>query len=364
MLIPFPYPVKKIDVTAMDNLFKRTFCVLLVVWCSCSEGSISAQNRTERGWASIENPKLIKLPLGFGGNRIENTPVMYQGRPLLVENSRLTGEINENHVVDMYVVEMTTGKIISRFGENFGFNCAFIEGNTLNVFGTENSEPDGTWTGSIYRFWSQDLKTWYKEKVIDRPSDRHFFNTSVCNTPGGYLMAYESDKPVKWSFSFASSEDLLKWKPIEGISMADVKEGGVLANPTIRYVEPYYYIIVGVHRHKNKAIEAYHFRRSDAPYVSVLMRSKDLKMWDLSPTKYALLEPETEDGINATDADIFEFMDNTYIFYGAGWQDSRGTIRVKMYTGPMKEFFEAHFFNEVPMIRFDATKSYYIYPDY
>jgi len=137
----------------------------------------------------------------------------------------------------------------------------------------------------------------------------------------------------------------------------------VLACPTIRYVEPYYYVIVGVHRHKNKAIDAYHFRRTDAPYVSVLMRSKDLKMWDLSPTKYVFLEPEIEDGINATDADIFEFGGNTYIFYGAGWQDSRGTIRVKMYTGPMKEFFETHFSNEVSVIRFDATKGLHIYPN-
>jgi len=324
---------------------------------------VSAQNRTEREWISIENPKLIKLPMGFGVNRIENTPVMYQGRPLLIENSRLIGEINKNHAVDMYVVDMTTGKVISRFGENFAFNSAFVEGNTLNVFGTENSEPNGSWTGSIYRFWSPDLKTWHKERVVDRPSDRHFFNTSVCKSPGGYLMAYESNKPVAWSFSFASSEDLLKWNSIEGVSMADVGEGGCLANPTIRYIEPFYYAIIGVHRHKDKAVEAYHFHRPDAPYLTVLMRSKDLKMWTLSPTRYPLLEPEIEDGINATDADIFEFMGNTYIFYGAGWQDSRGTIRVKMYAGPMKEFFETHFSDQIPTIRFDATKGHYIYPD-
>jgi len=207
-------------------MYKKVLFILLVVHCSSWQNDISAQNRTERGWASIENPKLIKLPMGYGGNRIENTPVMYQGRPLLLENSRLKGEIDTNHVVDMYVVDMNTGKVISRFGENFGFNSAFVDGEILNVFGTENSEPNGTWTGSIYRFWTSDLTTWHKEKVIDRPSDRYFFNTSICKSPEDYLMAYESNEPVQWSFSFASSEDLLKWEPIEGISMADVKEGG------------------------------------------------------------------------------------------------------------------------------------------
>lgn len=342
---------------------KKRLVIFLVICYLFSGHNLTAQNRTERGWGSIENPKLIKLPMGYGENRIENTPVVYQGRPLLVENSRLTGEIDKNHVVDMYVVDMATGKIISRFGENCAFNSAFVDGNTLSVFGTENLEPNGTWTGSIYRFWSTDLKIWHKEKIIDRPSDRHFFNTSVCKTPKGYLMAYESNKPVQWSFNFARSEDLSKWDLLEGVSMADLGEGGCLANPTIRYIEPFYYAIIGIHRHKDRAVEAYHFHRPDAPYLTILMRSKDLEIWELSPTKYPLLEPEIEDGINAADADIFEFRGSTYIFYGAGWQDSRGTIRVKMYPGPMREFFEAHFSDELPMIRFDATKGQYIYSD-
>ena len=74
------------------------------------------------------------------------------------------------------------------------------------------------------------------------------------------------------------------------------------------------------------------------------------------------VEPEQEDGINATDADLFEFLGNTYLFYGAGWQDSRGTIRVKMFPGTMQECLESYFSPTVPTIQFDARQGKYIYP--
>ena len=311
--------------------------------------------------AAIDNPTLVKLPIGFGPQRIENTPVMYQGRPLLIENSRLTNESHSNTAIDMYIVDLTTSEIISRFGSTFAFNCAFVRGNELNVFATENTKSD--WTGSIYRMWSTDLKTWKKELVMAKEKDRHFFNTSVCQTPDGYLMAYESNKPVQWCFNLARSNDLSHWEPIKELTFADKAEGSCLANPTIRYIEPYYYIVYGIHRGKGRAAAEYKYHRTDSRYFTFVMRSKDLATWDLSPTKYPMLEPEIEDGINATDADLFEFMGNTYLFYGAGWQDSRGTIRVKMFPGPMKQCLESYFSDKVPVIKFDAKKGRYIYPD-
>ena len=310
---------------------------------------------------SIDNPKLIKLPLGLGPQRLENTPVMYQGRPLLIENSRLSNEKHGNTAIDMYVVDLTTSEILSRFGSTFAFNCAFVRGDELNVFATENTEK--SWTGSIYRFWSTDLKTWQKELIMAKEKGRHFFNTSVCKGPDGYLMAYESNKPVQWCFQFARSNDLSHWEPIEELVFADKVENSCLANPTLRYIEPYYYLVYGIHRSKGKAAALYQYHRDDSKYFTFIMRSKDMVTWDLSPTKYPMIEPEIEDGVNASDADLFEFMGNTYLFYGAGWQDTRGTIRVKMYPGPMKECLGSYFDDNTPMIKFDASKGRYIYPD-
>ena len=104
----------------------------------------------------------------------------------------------------MYVVDLSTSEIISRFGSTFAFNSAFVRGDELNVFATENTKSD--WTGSIYRFWTTDLKTWKKEMIMPKEKGSHFFNTSVCETPQGYLMAYESNKPVQWSFKLGEYE--------------------------------------------------------------------------------------------------------------------------------------------------------------
>ena len=56
-----------------------------------------------------------------------------------------------------------------------------------------------------------------------------------------------------------------------------------------------------------------------------------------------MLDPVAGEGINNTDADIFEWEGNTYVFYGTGDQATWGTIRVAMYAGPMRELLEAYF---------------------
>jgi alpha-L-fucosidase len=65
-------------------------------------------------------------------------------------------------------------------------------------------------------------------------------------------------------------------------------------------------------------------------------------------------------GINNTDADLFEWEGNTYVYYGTGDQETWGTIRVAMHSGPMKPFLESYFPDGVPMIRFDARQGRYL----
>ena len=69
-----------------------------------------------------------------------------------------------------------------------------------------------------------------------------------------------------------------------------------------------------------------------------------------------------EKRINNTDADLFEYAGNTYVFYATGDQQTWGTIRVAMYPGPLKQFFESHFPENVPMIVFNAREGKYLYP--
>ena len=210
----------------MIMIYIFTILLGIMTWSSSQNDSGEKQNPRP------DNPALIKLPVGFGPNRIENTPVIFNNRPLLIENSRLTSEKDTSHITDMYIVDLTTTEIISRFGINFAFHCAYVDGTDLNVFATEDTKNE--WTASIYRFWTTDLKEWNRELVIPIKKGEHFFNTSVCKGPKGYIMAYESNLPVQWCFRLARSVDLSQWEPIEGLIFADKEEKSVLANPCTR----------------------------------------------------------------------------------------------------------------------------------
>ncbi len=217
------------------------------------------------------------------------------------------------------------------------------------------------WTKDVYRFWSNDLKSWKQELVVRREGDEHLFNTSVCRDDQGFLMAYESNRPVQWSFRFARSKDLVRWERIPGIQFADVQGQSFCACPVIRYVAPYYYVIYGIQREKGPGTR-YLYLLPETKYVTAIARSRDLALWELSPTRHPMLDPIPGEGINNTDADLFEFEGNTYVYYATGDQATWGTIRVAMYAGPMKELLEAYFPSGVPAIKFDATQGKYLDP--
>ncbi|MBN2293327.1 MAG: hypothetical protein JXM70_12935 [Pirellulales bacterium] len=306
------------------------------------------------------NPILIKLPFAFPRG-MENTPVIFKGRPVLVDNFREPKPLASE--MYLFLQDLATGQDICRFGKTFSFVNGFVDGQVLNVFATENTDDD--WTHDIYRFWTSDLKTWKKELVVARKPGEHLFNCSVCRDDRGYIMAYESnvldEKTNKWNFRFARSKDLSKWRDVEGVQFGDRHEKSFCACPCIRYIAPYYYVIYGAERNLGPG-KHYECRLPQTAYVSLLARSKDLTDWELSTTKYPMLDPIAGEGINNTDADLFEYEGNTYIYYATGDQATWGTIRIAMYPGPMKEMFESYFPEGVPMIRFDAAKRKYLYP--
>jgi len=336
---------------------KYTAAILVILWilpCAIRAAAVSEPVNPH----AIENPALIKLPFAFPGPRMENTPVVFEGRPLLVQNVR---PLNVK-AADFYlfVQDMRTGEELARFGETFSFVSAFVHGDELNVFATENTDDD--WTHDIYRFHSTDLKQWDKQLAIPRKEGEHLFNASVCRDASGYVMAFESNKPVQWSFRFARSADMADWQEVEGINFSDVTEQTACANPAIRYFEPYYYVVYGGWRWAGPGLW-YEYGLPETKYVTFLARSRDLASWELAPTKHPMLDPVPGEGINNTDADLFEWEGNTYVYYATGDQQTWGTIRVAMYTGPMRKFLEACFPENVPKITFDARLGKYAYPE-
>ncbi|HOD48694.1 MAG TPA: hypothetical protein PKY01_13130 [Candidatus Hydrogenedentes bacterium] len=321
-------------------------------------GGAEAQAPQPANPYAVPNPVLIKAPFTFSGMRMENTPVIFQGRPLLVQNYR-SGEVKAAGFY-LFVEDLLTSQELSRFGETFSFVSAFVNGDELNVFATENTDDD--WTHDIYRFTSTDLKSWTKELVIKRHEGEHLFNASVCKDDQGYVIAFESNMPVQWSFRFARSQDLSKWEEVEGIQFSDLAEQTACANPCIRYFAPYYYVIYGAWRWKGPGVW-YEYALDSTKYITLIARSKDLATWELSPTRYPMLDVAPGEGINNTDADLFEFEGSTYVYYANGNQQEWSNIRVAMHPGPLKAFLESYFPEGVTKITFDARQGKYTYPE-
>ncbi len=339
----------------MTLLRRALLCLIVVFSVAPGAGQSLAEPGARR--PAPPNPKLVKLPFSFPRG-MENTPVAFRGRPLLVQNWRSTKQ-DEQENAYLFIQDMVTGQEVARLGTGFSFVSAFVDGDELSVFATVNTNKE--WTKDVYRFSSSDLKTWKQTPAIRREGDEHLFNTSICRDGKGYLMAYESNRPVQWSFRFARSKDLARWEKVAGTNFADVEGQTACANPTIRYFAPYYYVIYGIWRWKGPGT-SYEYLLPETKYVTAVARSKDLAQWELSPTRRPMLDPIPGEGINNTDADLFEHEGNTYVYYATGDQATWGTIRVAMYAGPMKEFLEAYFPTGVRTIRFDATKGRYVYP--
>jgi hypothetical protein len=242
----------------------------------------------------------------------------------------------------LYAIDLNTGDEVCRFGEGYSFANAFVNGPELHVFASEGSNRD--WFQSLYHFSTRDLKTWKREPAIPKEGDEHLFNASICRDEKGFLMAYESNKPVQFCFKFARSGNLSQWEKMPDLIFTGVNHE-YSACPVIRYFSPYYYVIYlhsPIQGHKG--------------YLSFLARSEDLGTWELSPFN-PILEAGPGEGINNSDVDLFEWEGKTYITYATGDQATWGAVRVALYDGPMKEFFVSHFPVGIPTMKANAQSN-------
>ncbi len=282
----------------------------------------------------LNKPDLVKLPFAFSQvNRtpMENTPVYFNARLLLVANYRPGGVNAKGKDAYLYIDDLVTGEEVARFGTGHTFVSAYVNGPELHVFALDFSDfGEIIKSKGITHFVTRDLKEWTEETAIQPSEGESLFNTSVCKDEEGFLMAYETNKPVQFCFKFARSKDLKTWNKLAGIAFTgEHKEYS--ACPMIRYIKPYYYVIY------------LHAKIKDHNgWISYIARSKDLVDWDLSPFNPVLEATESE-GKNNSDVDILEYEGKTYLFYGIGDQQTWSTIRVAMYDGSMKEFYESYF---------------------
>ena len=289
-----------------------------------------------------QKPILNKFPFAFsdvGRTPMENTPVIFHSRLLLVSNYRPGGAEAKGKDAFLYIDDLQTGKEVARFGQGHSFVSAYMKGDELNVFALEFTDFGRVMNSTgIDRLTTTDLKNWKTEKVIIPEGTEHLFNSSVCRDNKGYVMAYESDKPIQFCFKFARSLDLSKWEKIPGVTFSGEKRE-YSACPVIRYFAPYYYVI-----YLHAPIKGHN------GWISYMARSKDLVTWDLSPFN-PILEAEAGEGKNNSDVDILEYQGKTYLYYATGDQETWGTVRVAMFEGTENVFFEAYFPKNEKFIR-------------
>ena len=261
------------------------------------------------------------------GDICEATPVVWQDRLVLMKCVRpASGGAKTDYFLTLEDVE--SGKQLGRFAEGYSLASALVQGGALYVFASR-FEPD-SWN-DVTLFKSKDLHTW-EQKVVVQQEGEHLFNSSVCATDHGFVMAYESDDPkfTPFTVKFATSTDLESWSKVaEAVFGAD----RYAACPCLRYANGYFYLLYLEHRTPRWFFETY------------LARSKDLKTWELSPSN-PILTPGLGDGINASDPDLIEFRGQTWLYYSAGDQRTWSKLKRAVYPGPLAEFFREHFREE------------------
>ena len=323
----------------LDSLSMKMLLFISIIACSC----VLVPGGSANGQLKSRKPDLTKLPFALsadGRTPMENTPVLFNSQMLLVANYRPVAEKDSY----LYLFDLQTGKEMARFGTTHSFASAYVKDNELNVFALDFSASGEVWKPSgIDRFVTTDLKNWKTEKILLPEGGEHLFNSSVCRDEKGYLMAYESDKPVQFCFRFARSIDLSKWEKIPGLTFTGEHQE-YSACPVIRFYKPYYYVI-----YLHAPLDGHN------GWISYMARSKNLENWELSPYN-PILEAGPGEGSNNSDVDLMEYEGKTYLYYATGDQSTWGTVRVAMYEGAEKTFFEKHFPQNITLTKITAKQ--------
>ena len=234
--------------------------------------------------------------------------------------------------------EYGSGKKISHdFGEGLSLASAYVDGNTLYVFGTKDWTKYGE--SAIYQIKSDNLKDFSEPMLIYKAKEgQRIFNTSVTKNikTGKFAMAIEVDETgfTPFSIQFLLSDDANIWEMDE--SNVFGKEIYV-ACPTLKYVEGYYYLLYGVE-------DFYDPNCKDCKkYITKISRSKDLYKWESSAIPFLIPLTDGSEGLSAADVDMAEYNDKTYILYSISDQSTWGSMKSATFNGATERLFNIFF---------------------
>ena len=277
---------------------------------------------------------------------VETTPIVFHNRLYRFEYVRANYKPNRIGTSYFRFIDVETRHPTPAFAANYHLGSAHVQSDTVFVYGVN------AWGGTeIKAFWSDDLKSWESESVLNLPGWK-IYNNSVCEGKGKYIMAFEIGAPpeetgVPFTIRFAESDDLLHWRltPSECVFSKE----RYTACPALRFLDGYYYMI--------------YLETMPGPiYESYIVRSQDLVHWQNSPLNPVMQSSEMDKiianprltasqrrriagavNINNSDVDLCEFGGRTIIYYS--WGDQRGIefLAYAVYDDTLESFLRGFF---------------------
>ncbi|MEI6501754.1 MAG: hypothetical protein WCP21_12105 [Armatimonadota bacterium] len=274
--------------------------------------------------------RLVKEHRDLLTDVMECTPLDYRGRLVLLECVRPpSGGTQAAYFLRLRDVEGDT--ILATFAEGYGLACALVHEDTIYVFASTAilcaDEPGNAWN-DVTVFWSRDLQHWDSRTAITHRPGEAMFNSSVCPTPEGFVMACEVTHPdyVSFTIRLAYSANLRDWTPLPDALFAPERYA---ACPCLRYCDGHYYLLYLEHLEPRR-------------FETWLARSRDLIAWELSP-RNPILAADRDEGCNNSDPDLVEFEGKVYLYYATGDQLTWGNLRRCVFAGSLREFYRSAF---------------------
>lgn len=277
---------------------------------------------------------------------VETTPVVFRDRLYRFEYIRENYAANQTGKSYFHFVDVESGQTTPPFAAGFHLGCAFVDRDTMYVYGVE------TWgAGKIQVFWSTDFNHWQTAVALDLPGWQ-IFNQSVCAASGRFVMAFEIGAPpdetgVAFTTRFAESTDLIHWQ-LTPSSCVYTRER-YSACPSLRFLDGLFYM-------------TYLESRPGPTYETHLVRSSDLQHWEssrfnpilkfsdddkkisnprLTDSQRARIEKAVD--INNSDVDFCEFQGKVILYYSWGNQQGVEHLAEAVYPGTLKNFLQGYF---------------------
>lgn len=321
---------------------------LVVVFIVATAATLAADDATvdaSQPARKLERPLIHKLGT-IDTDMVETQPIVFSGKLYRFESVRTKSPHNKIGLPYFRFIDVAAGKPTPAFAEGRGFGCAYVDGDTMYVFGTPSRDPS-----TVDVFWSTDLTHW-DSAVALKTDGWKLFNTSVCKADDRYIMAFEVGAPPQvvgrgFTSRFAESKDLKAWTVLPEPAVFTKQKYS--ACPTIRFVDGWYYLIY------LEAMGNYQFN----PF---LVRTRDLVTWQASPMNPLIhfneadkrigdpaLSEQSRNAItgalnrNNSDWDYCDYKGRLIINYSWGDQVGHEFLAEATYQGTLEQFLEACF---------------------